>query len=96
MPAYLIADIDVHDPAAFEAYRKVVPATIAAYGGRYLVRGGKTEVLEGSWQPHRLIVLEFPSMERAQEWYNSVEYRDQVMPLRVKASSGNAVFVEGI
>ncbi len=95
MPAYLIADITVHDPVAFEEYRKLVPATVAAYGGRYLVRGGKTEVLEGGWSPKRLIILEFPSMARAQEWYNSPEYKEKVMPLRLKASTGNAIFVEG-
>lgn len=94
MAAYLIADIAIHDPAAFEDYRKAVPATIAAYGGRYLVRGGASEVAEGSWQPKRVIVLEFPSMQRARQWYNSAEYQ-AILPLRLKASTGNAVFVEG-
>jgi uncharacterized protein (DUF1330 family) len=95
MPAYLIAEIDVHDPAAFEEYRKRVPATIAAYGGRYLVRGGNTEVVEGSWKPKRLIVLEFPSMARAREWYASADYQ-AVLPLRTRASAGDAIFVEGV
>jgi uncharacterized protein (DUF1330 family) len=62
MPAYFIAEIDVQDAAAFEAYRAQVPATIARYGGRYLARGGKTETLEGDWCPPRIVLLEFPSM----------------------------------
>src|SRR5439155_739221 len=65
MPAYLIANVNVQDPATFEQYRKQVPATIAKHGGRYLVRGGRVERLEGSWNPTRLVVLEFPSMEQA-------------------------------
>jgi uncharacterized protein (DUF1330 family) len=95
MPAYLIAEITVHDAAAFEEYRKLVPATIAAYGGRYIVRGGNTEVLEGNWQPKRLVILEFPSMARARQWYGSAEYA-KILPLRLNASTGNAIFVEGV
>ena len=68
MAAYVIADIEVIDSAGFAQYQQKVPATIAAYGGRYLVRGGAAEVLEGSWSPKRCVVLEFPSMERAKEW----------------------------
>jgi uncharacterized protein (DUF1330 family) len=95
MAAYLIAEVSVHDAAAFEEYRKLVPATIAAYGGRYVVRGGASETVEGSWQPKRLIVLEFPTMARAKEWYNSADYQ-KILPLRTRASSTNAVFVEGV
>jgi uncharacterized protein (DUF1330 family) len=95
MAAYLIAELTVHDQAAFDEYRKLVPATIAAYGGRYVARGGNTEVLEGDWRPQRLVLLEFPSMARAQEWYHSAEYQ-KVLPLRLKASSGNVVLVEGV
>ena len=95
MPAYLIAEIDVHDAATYEEYRKRVPATIAAYGGRYIVRGGNTEVAEGAWKPKRLVVLEFPSMARAKEWYASPEYQE-ILPMRTNASTGNAVFVEGV
>jgi uncharacterized protein (DUF1330 family) len=95
MPAYLIAEITVHDPVGFEEYRKQVPATIAAYGGRYIVRGGSSEVVEGAWQPERLVVVEFPSMARAKQWYASAEYQ-AVLPLRTKASTGNAIFVEGV
>lgn len=95
MPAYLIADIEVTDPTAFEQYRSQVPATIAAHGGRYLVRGGATQIAEGTWQPKRVIVLEFPTMQQLQGWYNSPEYQ-KILPLRLNASKGNAVMVEGV
>lgn len=94
MPAYFIVDLDVTDPAGFDEYRKQVPATIAQYGGRYLVRGGQTETLEGNWQPKRLVVLEFPSVEQAKRWYNSEEYRDP-KALRWKTSRANLLLVEG-
>jgi uncharacterized protein (DUF1330 family) len=94
MPAYLIANVDVKDAAAFEEYRKQVPATIAKHGGKYLVRGGRVERLEGSWNPTRLVVLEFPSMEQARRWYDSDDYRGP-KALRMKAALTDAVFVEG-
>ena len=71
MNAYVIADIDITDPAAYEDYRKQVPAVIARYGGKYIVRGGKVEPLEGGWSPKRIAVLEFPSMEQALIFYRS-------------------------
>ena len=74
MPAYLAVQITVTDPATYERYKALAPVSIAQYGGRYLVRGGRSETLEGSWSPARLAVLEFPSMERAREWWNSPEY----------------------
>lgn len=95
MAAYVIADIELTDPVAFEAYRERVPATIAQYGGRYLVRGGRHETLEGSWRPHRLVVLEFPSLEAARRWYDSPEYREP-KALRQRASRGHVVLVEGV
>ena len=66
MSAYVVAEVEVTDPASYEEYRKMVPATIARYGGKYLVRGGAVETKEGSWQPKRLVVLEFASMDQAQ------------------------------
>jgi uncharacterized protein (DUF1330 family) len=69
MPGYVIAEVTVTDPLGFEEYRRLVPSTIARYGGRYVVRGGKTETLEGDWQPTRLVVLEFDSVERARQWW---------------------------
>src|SRR3954468_5414102 len=75
MAAYLIADVDVTDGAAFEEYRREVLATEARYGGRYLGRGGGTKVLEGDWEPHSLVIVEFPDMASLMKWYNSPEYR---------------------
>ena len=95
MPGYVIGNINVTDPEAFEQYRGMVPATIAAYGGKYLVRGGVAEVVEGDWNPNRLVILEFESVQRAKEWYNSPEYTP-AKAIRLKASSGDLLFVEGI
>jgi uncharacterized protein (DUF1330 family) len=94
MPAYLIAEIEVTDPAAFAEYGKRVPATIAQYGGRYLVRGGAVDALEGGWMPKRVVVLEFPTLDQARKWYRSPEYAP-LIALRQKASRGKLVMVEG-
>jgi len=94
MPGYVIVDIEITDPAAFEDYRKQVPATVQKYGGKFLTRGGAVQTLEGGWQPKRLVVLEFPSMEQARRWYDSEEYRGP-KALRMKASKGNLILVEG-
>ena len=95
MPAYIIADLDVTDPAGFEEYRKVVPATIEKYGGRYLVRGGAMETLEDDWQPKRVVELEFPSLDQAKRWYNSEEYRDP-KALRFKTAKTKVILVDGV
>ena len=71
MAAYFIVDVDVKNPQAYETYKQGAAASIAQYGGRYLVRGGKHEVLEGDWQPTRLVVLEFPTVAAARRWYAS-------------------------
>ena len=94
MAAYVIAEVDVHDSALFEEYRKIVPGTIAQYGGKYLVRGGAVEVKEGGWKPTRLVVLEFPSMEQARKWYDSPEYAP-ALALRLKAANAKLILVEG-
>jgi uncharacterized protein (DUF1330 family) len=94
MAAYLLVDLEVTDPAGFEEYRQQVPQTIAKYGGRYLVRGGKTEVLEGNWQPKRVVVLEFPSVEQARRWYDCEEYRGP-KALRMKTARTNVILAEG-
>src|ERR1700704_635364 len=75
MSAYVIVDIEIHDAAGYDEYRKVVGATLSAYGGNFVVRGGRIDVLEGSWNPKRIVVLEFDSATRAREWYDSEEYR---------------------
>jgi uncharacterized protein (DUF1330 family) len=95
MPAYFIVDVDVTDPAGFEEYRKQVPATVERYGGRFVVRGGQVQTLEGTWQPKRVVVLEFPSVEQARRWYDSAEYRDP-KALRFKTAKTNLILVEGV
>jgi uncharacterized protein (DUF1330 family) len=95
MAGYVIAEVEVTDPAGFEAYRKAVPATIEKYGGRYAVRGGALQVMEGDWRPKRLVVLEFPSVEQARRWYDSEEYREP-KALRMRTSRSSVVIVEGL
>ena len=95
MAAYVIAEVDVHDAALFEDYRKLVPPTIAKYGGKYIVRGGTTETMEGGWTPRRLVVLEFPTMERAREWYHSADYAP-ALALRLKAAKSRVIFADGV
>lgn len=94
MAAYVFGEIEVTDPALYEEYRKQVPALIAKYGGKYLVRGGRVEALEGGWSPKRFVVLEFPSMEQALKWYRSAEYAPFIR-LRQQAARGKLIAVEG-
>jgi uncharacterized protein (DUF1330 family) len=93
--AYVIVEIDVHDPVGYEDYKKRASETIQAKGGRYLVRGGKTEVLEGDWQPKRIVVLEFPSMDQAREWINCEEYSGP-RKMRQRTARTNMILVEGM
>ena len=95
MVAYVIAEVDVQDSALYEEYRKLVPATIVQYGGKYVVRGGATETKEGGWTPKRVVVLEFPTMDRAREWYHSAEYAP-ALALRLKAAKSRVIFAEGV
>ena len=95
MPGYMIADVNVTDPAGFEEYRKLVSATIEAYGGRYVVRGGATETVEGDWNPSRLVILEFDSVEQAKAWYYSAEYSGP-KEMRHNSATTNAIFAEGL
>ena len=95
MPAYLILDIHVQDPEEYAAYRERSPASLEAYGGRYLVRGGPHEVVEGDWNPERIVVVEFPSVERAREWYRSPEYQE-IVSMRMRAAPSQVVLVEGV
>ena len=94
MAAYVIADIEITDPAGYEEYRRRVQATVAQYGGRYLVRGGPAETLEGGWRPRRLVVIEFPSLAQARAWYDSDEYREPARSASA-ARTGQAILVEG-
>lgn len=95
MPAYVIVDIEVHDTQAYDEYRKLVGATLTRYGGKFIVRGGNIDVLEGDWKPKRIVVLEFETLARAREWYDSEEYRIPKQ-LRMKAATGNIIAVEGL
>lgn len=92
---YMVVHLEVHDPEMFEKYREKVPGTIAQYGGRYLVRGGAMETMEGDELPSRTVVLEFASVDAAKTWYNSPEYQE-IIGLRLDASKGHAQIVEGI
>ena len=95
MPAYLINDMDVIDPALLEDYKKLSPATVEQYGGRFLVRGGDFDVLEGEWQPKRLVILEFPNVAQAKAWADSIEYAP-AKRARQRASRSNIIVVNGV
>jgi uncharacterized protein (DUF1330 family) len=95
MPAYLIVQVDVTDPASYDEYKKMVPSSLAAYGGKFVVRGGACETLEGTWQPKRMVVLEFPTVARAKEWWSSAEYR-AAKALRQRAARTEMIVVEGV
>jgi uncharacterized protein (DUF1330 family) len=95
MAAYLISDVTVKNAAAFETYRTRAAASIARYGGRYLVRGGSIDALEGSWSPRTIIVVEFADSDRARAWYRSPEYAE-ALAVRDKALSRNLILVDGI
>ena len=92
--AYLIADIEVTDPDAYGRYRELSGPAVAAYGGRYLVRGGQTDVVEGDWQPHRVVVVEFDDMDAARRWYDSPEYTE-ARQVRQSAATSSFILVEG-
>lgn len=74
MKAYVIVEVSITDQIIYEEYKKLTPAAVAAFDGVFLVRGGRTEILEGDWQPERMVVIEFSSVERAKEWWNSDQY----------------------
>lgn len=94
MPAYIIVEVEVTDPETYVGYTKLTPATIAAYDGKFIVRGGSTESLEGEWNPGRVVVLEFPNVERAKEWWSSPEY-GPAKAIRHKAATTRMIVAEG-
>src|SRR2546423_7494367 len=95
MPAYIIVEIDILDPVGYEEYKKLAGPTVEKYGGKYAVRGGKTEVLEGDWKPKRIVVLQFESAERAKEWVNCEEY-PETPKKRHRTPRTNKIPVEGV
>ena len=94
MAAYVIVDIDVKDPVEYAKYKDMAAPVVAAFGGKYLARGGKVETLEGAWVAKRLVILEFESIARAKEWLNSKEY-SAARALRHKTAQSNMIVVEG-
>ena len=95
MPAYVIIETDIHDPEQYERYKAASPAAVAGGGGRFLARGGELAVLEGDWDPARIVVLEFPDLETAKRWYESPGYQE-AKQLRDGAANLRMVAVEGV
>ena len=94
MAGYVIVEIEVTDPVGYEEYKQLAGATVAKYGGKYIVRGGATETLEGEWHPKRIVILEFESVQRAKEWLNCPQYREP-RKMRHRTARTNMVVVEG-
>ena len=95
MSAYVVVQVDIKDPVRYEDYRKMVPASLEKYGGRFLVRGGKTHTMEGGWAPKRFVLVEFPTVEQAKAWWDSPEYR-AARDLRWATSESQLIIAEGI
>lgn len=95
MAAYVITEIDVADPTGYKEYKKMGPPTVAAYGGKFIARGGRTEILEGNWKPKRIVILQFDSLERAKEWWSSREY-GPAKQVRHRTAQTNMIVVEGL
>jgi len=95
MPAYIAVQIEIDDPGTYERYRVLAPPSIAQYGGRYLVRGGASETLEGTWNPRRLVILEFPSVDAGRAWWGSPEYAE-AKALRQSCAQTEMVLVDGV
>jgi uncharacterized protein (DUF1330 family) len=94
MPAYIVVEIEVLDPERYERYKQIAASSIAAYGGRYVVRGGNPETLEGNWDPKRVVILEFSSVEQAKAWWNSPEYAEGKL-LRQATARSQMIVVQG-
>jgi uncharacterized protein (DUF1330 family) len=95
MSAYVIVNIAVTDPKEYEEYKRLAAPTVTLYGGRYLVRGGKGDVLEGDWCPARYVILEFPTAARAREWWDSPEYRP-IRAIRWRTAESSMIMVDGV
>lgn len=95
MAGYVIVQVDVHDSDGFAVYREMVPPTLEAYGGRYLVRGGEFVCLEGQWDPKRLVIIEFDDVDKAKAWWNSTQYAP-AKQLREKTAESKLIIVEGL
>jgi uncharacterized protein (DUF1330 family) len=94
MPAYVLVEITIHDSESYKDYMKLTPASITAYDGKFIVRGGKSESLEGDWQPQRIVVLEFPTLQRAKEWWSSEQYAP-AKEIRQRSATTKMILMEG-
>ena len=95
MTAYILVEMEVTDPVGILEYRKLAEASVAQYGGRFIVRGGKTEALEGGWDPKRIVVLEFPDADKARRWWASQEYA-AARVIRERTAKTRMILAEGI
>jgi uncharacterized protein (DUF1330 family) len=95
MTAYVVVNINVTDPVRYEEYKKLAPPAVELYGGKYIARGGRTEILEGDWSPARLVILQFESIEQAKKWLNSTEY-SEARNLRHQTAKSDMVVIEGV
>ena len=95
MPAYVIVEVEIHQPEEYEEYKNLTPASIQAYGGKFVVRGGHAELLEGKGEPQRVVVVEFPSLEIAKQWWSSKEYAP-AKALRQRIATTRMIVVEGL
>ena len=94
MKAYIIVDVNITNPTAYEDYKKLTPASLVPYEGKFIVRGGATETLEGDWKPGRVVVVEFPSVDRAKEWWSSAGYAP-AKAIRQSSAETKMIVVEG-
>jgi uncharacterized protein (DUF1330 family) len=92
---YVVVDVEVQDPDAYEEYKSLSTAAVAAYGGRWLVRGGAVDGLEGDWQPGRLVIIEFDDEAAARRWYDSPEYTP-AREIRQRAARSSLLLVQGV
>jgi uncharacterized protein (DUF1330 family) len=95
MRAFVIVEISIHDKELYEEYKKLTPASIAAYDGKFVVRGGRTVTMEGGWKPERIVVAEFPSVARAEEWWHSEGY-EKAKKIRQASAATRMIIVEGV
>jgi uncharacterized protein (DUF1330 family) len=95
MPAYIIVEVEVKDPEKYEDYKKLTPASLEPYGGKFIVRGGKAELIEGDEKPNRIVILEFENSEKAKAWWNSPLY-NEAKKIRHAAAKSRMILVDGI
>ena len=95
MAAYIVVEVEVNDPTEYQTYAKQTPASLEPYGGKFIVRGGNAETIEGDWQPERFVIIEFPNVEQAKAWYNSPEYT-AIIGIRHHAAKARMILVQGV